>query len=284
MNLSELIYTTILRPKPLKTLANWIIKKLLPKTATVEGAVLHLNPNDPVVSGALALRVFERSEIQFFIKYFEPSVNFLDIGANIGLYSALALSRENHSGKIISFEPHNETFSYLEKTLEANRGNVQKTDTILIKKAASDISGKTTLFTNPENKGDNRLYNDQNLNDGNLVEVTTIDTTCQNEKVDNIGFVKIDVQGFEYKAISGARKVLSTSKDCIILSELWPYGLEKSGDSLNAYVDLLELLGFSLYELKGSGKIEGLDVDRIRIEFTGRKYTNIVGFKGKYQP
>ena len=45
-----------LRPRRLRLLADAMLRRLLPATRTAEGAVVHLNPDDPVISGALAAR------------------------------------------------------------------------------------------------------------------------------------------------------------------------------------------------------------------------------------
>ena len=48
--------------------------------------------SDPVISGALTLGVYERGEIAFFRSRFRAGMTLVDVGANVGLYSALALS------------------------------------------------------------------------------------------------------------------------------------------------------------------------------------------------
>jgi hypothetical protein len=66
MSFSEFVYTTLLRPAPLRRLANAMLLSIIPKTVRVGPATVHLNPNGPVLSGALALHIFERQEIRFF--------------------------------------------------------------------------------------------------------------------------------------------------------------------------------------------------------------------------
>ena len=120
------------------------------------------------------------------------------------------------------------------------------------------------------------------LNDSLQVPVTTIDALCQEHGIDSIDFIKIDVQGAEGKAILGASSILQNSADCIILSEFWPYGLERYGSDLHSYVENLQALGFQLFKLENKGKLSPLNVDTIAHQYSGRKYTNIVGLKGKY--
>ena len=58
----EFIYTTVLKPKPLKIAANKILTLLIPETLLVGNSLIALNKNDPVVSGALMLGAYEKFE------------------------------------------------------------------------------------------------------------------------------------------------------------------------------------------------------------------------------
>ncbi len=282
MTLSEFIYTVLLKPPILRNTANWLLKKITPTTKNIANAIVYLNPHDPVVSGALTLGVFERDEICFFKRYFRSDMTFVDVGANVGLYSAIALSTEGFRGKILCIEPHGESREYLEKTLSHNRFKCPDLNIVISGKAASNNEGKGFLYQNSSNKGDNRLYSDSTLGQREEVEVSRIDKICMDSGIESINFIKIDVQGAEQKVIEGAKNVINNSKNCIILSELWPYGLSKCGATVGSYTSMLQGLGFSLYELKKKGIVSKLNVDEITSNFQGRKYTNIVGVKGCY--
>ena len=76
MSLAEFIYTKVLKPKPLKALTNAILLRIIPESVQVGSATLHLDLGDPVLSGALTLRVFELSELSFFQKYCRDDMTF----------------------------------------------------------------------------------------------------------------------------------------------------------------------------------------------------------------
>ena len=88
--LAEFVYCYLLRPWPLRQLTNWTIRKLLPKQVEIHGATVVLNPTDPVVSGALHFGVYEKAETRFFQSACRDGMTFLDVGANLGYYTALA--------------------------------------------------------------------------------------------------------------------------------------------------------------------------------------------------
>ena len=156
--IAEFIYCYILRPWPLRQITNWIIKKVLPKKIRVGFLSLFLNPNDPVVSGALFFNVYEKSESKFIKSICFNGMKALDIGANIGYYSTLISQVAGENGLILALEPDPESYKYLDKTI-----NSFKIKNILpFPIAASDIKQKLPLFISKDNRGDNRLYqNDQ---------------------------------------------------------------------------------------------------------------------------
>ncbi|MEM7562115.1 MAG: FkbM family methyltransferase [Pseudomonadota bacterium] len=284
MSAAEFIYTVLLKPKWLRAIANSILKAITPEVKNIKGAKVYLNPEDPVVSGALTLNLFEKDELDFFSHFFRPHMTFLDVGANVGLYSAMALSSDDFEGKVVAIEPHLESQKYLQKTLAENAriAGIPEAHVINCAVAASDKPGELTLYSNSENKGDNRLYSDDLLDQKETVKTSTIDLICNERDIRTVDFIKIDIQGAEVNAITGGFEVIGNSSDCIILSELWPHGLERCGSSVDEYVDLLSRLGFRLFELHGKHSLSALNRDAIIQNCTGRKYVNVVGAKGKY--
>jgi hypothetical protein len=57
VTLAEFVYTILLKPRLLRRAANAAIRASLPERVRVGEAIVWLNPDDPVVSGALAFGV-----------------------------------------------------------------------------------------------------------------------------------------------------------------------------------------------------------------------------------
>jgi hypothetical protein len=106
MTVPEFVYTVLLRPCLLRRIANAAIKAVLPKNIRVGDVIIWINPNDPVVSGASTFRVYERDEISFFRSHISPHLTLIDVGVNVGLYTAIDLSSAGFQGKIRTIEPH----------------------------------------------------------------------------------------------------------------------------------------------------------------------------------
>ena len=71
-NIPDFIYTKIVKPVPaLKHVVNRMLRAILPPQMTIPEGVLLLNPNDPVLSGALSLGAFEKH----FTEIFRANIN-----------------------------------------------------------------------------------------------------------------------------------------------------------------------------------------------------------------
>ena len=203
--LAEFVYCYLLRPWPLRQLTNWTIRKLLPKQLQIGEATIVLNPNDPVVSGALNFGVYEKAETKFFQTACHSGMTFLDVGANIGYYTALATRAVGPNGKVIALEPDPESFQYLEQTIGANAvGNV-----LAFPIAASDVPATLPLFISHDNRGDNRLYRPGADWPKIEVEARPIDALLAENDIETLDLIKIDVQGYEPKVIAGLRDTIA---------------------------------------------------------------------------
>ena len=211
---------------------------------SVQGAIIVLNPRDPVVSGALTFGQYEKPETKFFCAVCKPGMTFLDVGANIGYFTALAIGRIEE-GRIVAFEPDPENFSFLEKTGAANGAK----DLICLQKAVGSEKGSATLYVSTNNRGDNRLYPNDSSDRTVQVEVDTVDGMLSGLGILSVDLIKIDIQGFEGHALRGMERTICNSPHLTILMEFWPFGLQGAGTEPDELLVWLEDLGFRLFEL-----------------------------------
>lgn len=276
MSLPDFIYTVLLKPRPLRALANVILRAICPARKRLGTAWWVPNPNDPVVSGAAALGLYEKPETAFFQTVCKPGMTFLDVGANSGYYSAWAISLMKGEGQIIALEPDAEARLYLEQTMKANDCGFMS----IIPVAASDHEGSASLFRNPYNKGDNRLYANDLCGDETTVQCQTVDALLANLRVSSVDLIKVDVQGFEGHVLRGMIETLRRSPNVTLLMEFWPWGLAQARSDAAEVLATLQALGFTLFELVKGGLLRPLANHTAFIEgLPGRVYTNIVGFK-----
>jgi hypothetical protein len=81
-----------------------------------------------------------------------------------------------------------------------------------------------------------------------IVDCTTFDDWFKENKNLNIGFIKIDVQGFEKEVLEGMTRFLKNCNDVYIYLE-WDKKLtESSGNSLNDLESILTENNFEILE------------------------------------
>ncbi|NOY97805.1 MAG: FkbM family methyltransferase [Chloroflexi bacterium] len=286
MSFAEFVYTEVLKPRPLRALTNAVLLRIIPEKLSIGSATLYLNPNDPVLSGALTLRVYEHSELHFFQEYCRDDMVLVDVGANIGLYSSLAIHTLNSKGRIIALEPHPESHALLQKNVRTNieqRGTDQAPRVDMFMLAASAENGTRHLSMNPDNKADNRLSDAPENWQSVSVEARSLDALLAEAGIEQVNFVKMDVQGYEQNVLAGFKETLRRSEQVILMTEFWPKGLHAAGGDARTYLQTLADLGFTLYELieKPRGKIVPLEAwDSLITRLPGRKYTNLIAVKG----
>lgn len=273
MGIAEFVYTMICHPPWIRSLVNRAILAILPVSVRVGDAIVKINPRDPVVSGALFFDVYERMEIALMRRLCKPGDTMIDVGANVGLYTAIAGLAVGPAGRVLAFEPEPESFSFLQKTVAANK----LTNTLLSQLAASNENCQMQLFTSSANCGDHRMYSNSNADGCTVVRTVRLDDFLQVEKVTEVDVIKIDVQGFEGHVIYGMEQTIRRSPRVCILMEFWPEGLRLAGTDPAELLQRVENMGLTLHEIGSHGEVERVsDANSLVTRLQGREYTNLL--------
>jgi FkbM family methyltransferase len=270
IHLAKPFHTVLFQSRLLRGFSAFLLKSLVPGKVRVGGAVVCPNPSDPVISAALALGLYEREETDFFRKTFRQGMSFVDVGANVGLFTALAIAQG--ASRVLALEPHRESLAFLEKTVRANNPSMP---VFLECKAAGPEAGECGLYGNPYNKGDNRTAASPELVPCGSAVVSTLDTLCAAHGIGRIDFLKIDVQGGELGVLHGASGVLADSPGCILVSEVWPGGMARCGHTVAEFMDCLRAMGFEIERVFGR---KDKRIPEPSVNFSD--YTNLVAIKG----
>jgi FkbM family methyltransferase len=224
----------------------------------------------------LLFDLYEKDEIDLFKRVCKPGDIVVDVGANIGLYTAIAGTLVGPSGRVFAVEPDAESYYFLKQTVDAN----ELANARLLNAAASHASGFTLLYTSSQNRGDNRLYG-SNMADGSVqVRQIRLDDYFARQGIESVDVVKMDVQGFEGHVIEGFRETLNRSPQLKMLMEFWPSGLRMAGTDPLALLRDVEKMGLQLFELKRRGGLVAVsDKQDLVDRYSGRKYANLVAFR-----
>jgi FkbM family methyltransferase len=263
------VYTVILRPPPLRALAHKVLLLISPRHLHTMGVVLALNPRDPIISGTLTLRIYEVKELKWVKSVLRPGMKVLDVGGNIGVYTAIMSKAIGAEGRLYAFEPDPTNYSYLSDTIALN--NIPQATAL--QKAVGSEPGTATLYLAPDNKGDHRLYGTGTERPGCPVEVVALDQMFPDQVFD---FIKIDIQGFELHAFRGMEQILKRNRDIIVFTEFWPQGLELAGTSAVQFLAFVRSLGFEISELLNGAEEPIADDNDLIARYPNLKYGNLV--------
>ena len=141
----------------------------------------------------------------------KPDV-FLDIGANIGVYT-LSIHKKTNIPEIHSFEPDNDNNIKLKTNLLINNMNNR---VIVHSEALSEIDGAADLFLSRDSDYLNMGKSSLTPQDGNAnydkVEVQTLRLDSIFKKKNKIILIKIDIEGHEEHAILGMKNTFKYNK------------------------------------------------------------------------
>jgi len=138
---------------------------------------------------------------------------FVDVGANIGTYSLLASRIVGASGQVYAFEPCSRNIARLKENLALN----QITNVRVLTKALSSTSGSLDLFDrhDPGNSGTTSAIPFEGAS-----KITVACTTFDEELADApIDLIKMDIEGWEDKAILGGKKLFGRTRLPAIICE-----------------------------------------------------------------
>jgi hypothetical protein len=79
----------------------------------------------------------------------------------------------------------------------------------------------------------------------------------------SVNFIKMDIQGFEMEALKGMFKTIERNPQLKIISEFWPYGLNKAGSSATEYFLSLKSLGFEISLIEKQGMTD-MKIEKVR--------------------
>jgi len=162
----------------------------------------------------------------------------VDAGANVGI-TAVYLAR--HADKVYAFEPVPQTFKALQETIALNKStNIEP-----VNSALGETKGELEMQIFPEDKsGWNSAYVPRTDESApvNTTKVPMI--TLDDFGLERIGFMKIDVEGYELPLLKGADRMLREHRIDGLSFEVTPFHT----DDASPIFEYLEQHGYKTTE------------------------------------
>jgi len=231
-----------------------------------EGKLIVETSNKALMLPFLTNSEYEYSNNNYFLSYLKnhhyltKKYYFVDIGANIG-YSTTDMILNHNFKNAVCIEPVKSSFDLLMKNLEIN--NISD-KCKLINCAIGSSKKKLRVGINPQNSGDNRILS-KSIRGRKSTTVDVMDFNIwlknNNIKPQNISFISIDTQGYEFNILRSLKSNLNLI-NCPIMIEFWPYGLIEQGVSSKIFFQFLHT-NFKFYLLIRNTKVIKYPINHI---------------------
>jgi FkbM family methyltransferase len=222
--------------------------------AAIEGFYLWASEDDLDVGKGICSGSYEPGVTSVIRQLLKPGMSFLDVGANIGYYTMLGAALVGPHGSVTAIEPNEKNVRLL---IASKTKNGFKQITIIPCAVGQDIgvAGLSAIHSNGSTTPIAELDETQ-ISNVMLVPQLCLDDIVPSER--GINVIKIDIEGREYQALSGASKLLLARRP-VIVSEFSPQLL--AGTSGAEYLSWLVDMGYVLQVINQDGTLTGQTSD-----------------------
>lgn len=141
----------------------------------------------------------ETDERALLKPHLQPGMTFLDIGANVGVYSLFVSQQTGGTATVVAFEPHPRTYLKLKTNCMLNKFvnvrlqnfgiGAENVDAELYSDGGGNIGGSSML----REAGGGAA--------ATMVEVKRLSDVLEDQNIEQVDLLKIDIEGFEDRAL-----------------------------------------------------------------------------------
>ncbi len=232
------------RLRPVKKVKRWLFKKFQPASGEAWGMTFRLDP----VYGFTDPLLYKKPVADLLREKIKEGAVVLDVGANIGLFTCLMAKLAGPKGKVYAFEPEPKNLELLRENVSRNGLN----NVVVLRKGLSDKPGVSKVAPGGAHAAFGGSEEDSGSAEAELVRLDDIPEVA----AERVALVKMDIIGYEAKALGGMRGTLLRNKNAVILSAFCPEFLKRAGDNGEKYLRGLSELGFRIFQIKPEGLSE----------------------------
>ena len=192
--------------------------------------------------------VWEPDLTEFMRSRLEAGDAFIDVGANIGVFSLMASRRVGENGRVVAIEASRSVYRDLLETLAIN-GSPRNVRPVNV--AAAERAKILTVYSGPaQNTGLTTTVASRGFAHEGTIEALPLGDILTADETRSARLVKIDVEGGEPAVIAGMTEFVQRCRsDVEILVELSPHWWEKGTPKPSVVLEPLFRAGFNAYEI-----------------------------------
>jgi len=202
-------------------------------------------------------RLVEEKEMELLPRLIRPHDEVIDIGANYVYYS-IRMSPLAKLGTVHAFEPVVPTYKIAQRLLKYfkihnvnlhSKGigdqNKKVSFTVPVQDFGFMSAGLAHVKGRDNSPKGNQIHYRFNKDETVECDVVRLDDFLF-DKLSNLTFIKMDIEGAEYSALKGMVEIIQKFKP-VILVEMVPFYLEGYNINISEYLNFIQSLGYQKY-------------------------------------
>ncbi len=177
-----------------------------------------------------------------FQRFVKPGMVVLDIGAHVGYYTRLSAELVGKTGRVVAVEPHPRTFEVLQRNTKNLRNVTLVQTAVAEEESTAELYDYLMMSASGSLHYDETLLETQRAGVGSsdvaprikeefpvekfTVRTVRIDDLLREQGIQQIDFVKMDIEGAEISALRGMRNTIERSTNLILVMEYNPQALQ----------------------------------------------------------
>jgi FkbM family methyltransferase len=200
--------------------------------------------------------------VPFLQQHIKPDAVILDIGANAGNFTRI-FSKLAPQGTVHAFEPGSYALSILKRVIAVRGLKNVKLHTVGLsdKKMTLDlhmpVKQSGSVGFGLAHIGDDKAV-DPRATVSEQIPLDRLDDVAKATKIERVDFIKIDVEGWELRALTGGEELIARNHPVIML-EMVDRFLQRAGDSSAALFKFLYGHGYDIYRFDETGRTDFLE-------------------------
>jgi len=207
---------------------------------------------------------YETELVALLKEMLRPGMVFVDVGANVGYFSAIGASLVGPQGSVYSFEADPDCSAKL------RQNTAPYPWACVLHAAVGDKPGECTFFrsNDPQESGWGTTLPNAEDRERISVPAVTLDGELTSRKLRRLDLIKLDVEGAEYRVLRGAEGTIAAFRP-LVYFELNPACLARDGVTTEALLGYLCGKEYEIWMPPGPDAIALLSALAIPVEKTG---------------
>ena len=206
----------------------------------VQGSLMELNLKDRGINADLFInRIREAQATRYVQKIMQPWWTVVEIGANIGYYAMMEAKRVK---QVYAIEPGPSNYQQLLSNVKLNKyTNIES-----FPLAIGDHNGSMG-FEIAKACNWSRIAVDETTEDVK-VQMQTLDSFVRDHKIAHVDYLRMDVEGYEFAIIQGARKTIERDRPDMFIE----VHRDRLADYGHSQLDFMEMMANYGYYIRKS--------------------------------